>query len=237
MLNALFKAFEQLLDPKLWRVLGLSFVTSLIILGAMIYGVWGLIDSTNIFPDVMHELLFDWFGKGLSLFVAWLLFPAVAGIVTSLWLEPIIKLVEAEHYPNNPKPRDQTIREIVWETVKLTLVIVGLNIVVMPLYIPLWFVGLGIVLYYALNGYLIGREYFDMVAMRRLEPKAMQALRYKYRKKISLAGIVIAFGFTVPFLNLLMPVVGAAFMVHVFEDVYHEDKTLAPDKQPTMIAS
>ena len=73
--------------------------------------------------------------------------------------------------------------------------------------------------FYALNGYLLGREYFEFAAVRRLEPATGRALRRRYKIRIFLCGIAIAMLMTVPFVNWLMPVVAAAYMMHVFEGV------------------
>ena len=72
-------------------------------------------------------------------------------------------------------------------------------------------------LYLALNGYLLGREYFELVAGRRLPWSTVRALRQRTRARLWLAGAVIALLLTVPVLNLVAPVVAVAFMVHLFE--------------------
>ena len=71
---------------------------------------------------------------------------------------------------------------------------------------------------YALNGYLVGREYFELAAMRRLDPQDGQALRKQHKARVFICGIVIAILMTVPLVNWLMPIIATAFMVHVFED-------------------
>ena len=73
--------------------------------------------------------------------------------------------------------------------------------------------------FYALNGYLLGREYFEFAAVRRLDPKNGRTLRRRYRIRVFVCGIAIAVLMTIPFVNWLMPVVAAAYMVHVFEGV------------------
>ena len=69
------------------------------------------------------------------------------------------------------------------------------------------------------NGYLIGREYFEFVAVRRLEPPAARALRIRYKKRIWGYGIVVSILMIIPLINWLMPVIAAAYMVHNFEHV------------------
>ena len=78
---------------------------------------------------------------------------------------------------------------------------------------------LGVITFYLVNGYLLGREYFELVALRRLDPATATALRRRYRWRVLIAGIVIAVLVSIPFVNLLAPVLGTAFMVHVFQGI------------------
>ena len=72
-------------------------------------------------------------------------------------------------------------------------------------------------LFYLLNGYLFGREYFELVAVRRLDREEMKRLWLSRKRQFMLAGVVITFLFSVPIVNLIAPVVGTAFMVHLFQ--------------------
>jgi len=73
--------------------------------------------------------------------------------------------------------------------------------------------------FYSVNGYLLGREYFELVAQRRMEPAAATILRRRYRWRVLAAGVLIAILVSVPIVNLLVPVLGTAFMVHVVQDL------------------
>jgi uncharacterized protein involved in cysteine biosynthesis len=73
--------------------------------------------------------------------------------------------------------------------------------------------------FYGLNGYLLGREYFETVALRRLDPKRASELRRREKWRVFLAGVIITLLLTVPFLNLIAPVIATAFMLHLFESV------------------
>ncbi len=76
---------------------------------------------------------------------------------------------------------------------------------------------LNLFVFYLLNGYLLGREYFELVAARRFDAAGVRRLRRKYRGRVMLAGVVIAFLLTVPIVNLVTPIVATGFMLHVFE--------------------
>jgi uncharacterized protein involved in cysteine biosynthesis len=87
-----------------------------------------------------------------------------------------------------------------------------LNLIALPLYlVP----GANIPVYLALNGYLLGREYFTLVAGQRLPLREMEQLRRGQRGRLWLAGALIALMLMIPGFNLLAPVVAIAFMVHL----------------------
>ncbi len=74
-----------------------------------------------------------------------------------------------------------------------------------------------LIVIYQLNGNLLGREYFELVAARRFDAAGVRRLRRKYRGRVMLAGVVIALLLTVPIVNLVTPIVATGFMLHVFE--------------------
>jgi uncharacterized protein involved in cysteine biosynthesis len=96
------------------------------------------------------------------------------------------------------------------------LVAIGLNILALPIYfIPI----LNFFVFYILNGYLLGREYFEAVALRRLSAGEVGELWRREKGRLIVAGVVITLMLTIPFLNLVAPVVATAFMLHLFESM------------------
>jgi uncharacterized protein involved in cysteine biosynthesis len=71
--------------------------------------------------------------------------------------------------------------------------------------------------FYGLNGYLLGREYFETIALRRLSAGEAKELWRKEKRRIFAAGVLITVMLTIPFLNLVAPVVATAFMLHLFQ--------------------
>jgi uncharacterized protein involved in cysteine biosynthesis len=93
-------------------------------------------------------------------------------------------------------------------------VVIICNIIVLPLYfIPV----INLFVYYLLNGYLISREYFQMVAIRHHEMEEVTRLRKTNASELYLMGIVIAFALTIPILNLIAPIIATAAMVHLYK--------------------
>ena len=90
----------------------------------------------------------------------------------------------------------------------------------LPLYILALFVaGLGAVLFYGINGWLTGRMYYEQVALRRLSPAEVKGWRQANSGVLWMTGIAIAFLGTIPILNLIVPVLGTAAMVHVAQSL------------------
>jgi len=102
----------------------------------------------------------------------------------------------------------------IFSSLRFLVVVVALNLLVLPAYlIP----GVNLVIFYVLNGYLLSREYFELVALRRMTPQSARTVRKAHSAKLFGAGVIVAFFSTIPLVNLLVPVVATAFMVHIFQ--------------------
>ena len=143
----------------------------------------------------------------------------VASIVICFFLEDVAAAVEKRRYPQDPPGKSVGL----WPTVTTGLAFLGalilVNLVALPLYL---LPGPNLVVYLCANGYLLGREYFELVALRHAPPGRVARLRKDNRFTVFLAGVIIALALLVPILNLLTPLFGTAFMVHIFR---HVDKT------------
>lgn len=155
--------------------------------------------------------------SGVLLFVglAFLVAP-VSAVVAGFFLDDIAGTVERTHYPSDPPGRPLPLITSIGETVKFTVAVVGVNLVaLLLLLVP----GVNLVAFFAGNGYLLGREYFQMAAFR-LMPKAdAEALRRQNKFRVFLAGVVVAGFLAVPGLNLLTPLFATALMVHLVKAV------------------
>lgn len=223
-ISALFKAFGQFGDPRIRRVVWLSVGLALAILIALAVALWlavGWLAGLEGWLDVLAELAA---GAGAVL-LAWLLFPAAVGLTVGLFLEDVAEAVEARHYPGLPAVRAQSVREAIVTGMKFAGVAIALNLLALPLYLALMFAPpFNLILFYVLNGYLLGREYFEAVALRRLDERRTRHLRRAGAGKVFGAGVLIAFLMTVPFVNLVAPVVATAFMLHVFQGMRGEER-------------
>ncbi len=217
-----FRALGQLGDTRfrkvLWKGLGLT-------VGLLIAITWGMTTLVGfLVPDVMTlpfvgEISFvGGLAMGLAALVmiilsAVLMVP-VAGAFTGLFLDEVADAVEARHYPHLAPNAEQPLTEAIRESLGFFGVIVGVNLVALIL---LFFVGpLAPILFWAVNGYLLGREYFVMAAMRRMDRKEANALRSRNNIQIWIEGTFMAVPLSIPLVNLIVPILGAATFTHMF---------------------
>lgn len=219
MLAAFVKAIEQLGDPAIRRVLWISVGLSVLVFALVWTGVGYLLTQTTFFQIGWLDTAIDVLGGFATLAVSWLLFPAVVSTTTGFFLEGVADAVERRHYPNLPPVRSQPLEEAVASTVKFFGLMLLLNLILLLfLLIPPVFP----FVFYGVNGYLLGREYFELVAARRLDPVDARSLQRRHGRTLFIAGVLIAFLLTIPFVNLVAPVVGTAAMLHLFETIRHE---------------
>jgi CysZ protein len=233
---ALGRAFRQLSDPRfqrvLWRSLLISALTFVATWVAAWFGVrWGadaLIDwvqgpDGGFWTEVLTYAA-EATGLVAILVASFLLFPAVVATVMSFLLDEVAEAVEDRHYPGLPPARDQPWGEIAADGARFAGITIVLNVLLLPLYLVLLFVPpLNVFVFYGINGYLLSREYFEQVAVRRLDSGTARKVRKAHRGALLLAGMVIALLLTVPVVNILMPIVATGFMVHLFERYRRRD--------------
>jgi CysZ protein len=216
MIRAFELAVHQLGDPKLRAVIWQSLLLSLVLQIAIGVLAWWALEHFATFQWGWLNWAIRWLGGAAVTVLALLLFPASFGIVISVFMERIADIVEAEYYPELGKARGIPIWTGIWTGVVFLLAVVILNLVMLPLYLAALFVaGLGAVLFYAINGWLTARLYYEQVALRRHTPAEVKAWRKANAGVLWLTGIAIVFLGTIPILNLIVPVLGTAAMVHV----------------------
>jgi len=233
MLKSLSRAFSQSFDPAFRRVFNRSLLFSLVTFIVVWLASWFALDWAG---EWLVAWVRDWVGEGFWLSVMeWLvdiaavgaiaiasffLFPAVMVSIMAMLLDDIAQAVERRYYPDLPPARPQPLAEAIFGNLIFVAVTLILNLLVLPLYLVLiWIPPLNLLLFYLLNGYLLGREYFEMVAVRRLDLAAAKRLRREFRGRVILAGAVITFLLTIPLVNLVTPIIAAAFMLHIFENL------------------
>lgn len=220
MIRAFELAVRQLGDPRLRVIIWQSLLLSLVLQIAIGVLAWWLLQSFATFQWGWLNETIRWLGGGAVTVLALMLFPASFGIVISIFLEKIADIVESEHYPQLGKARGIPVWTGIQSGIVFLLTLVALNLVLLPFYlVALFIAGLGAVLFYGANGWLTGREYYEQVALRRLDPADVKARRKANIGVLWLTGIVLVFLGTVPILNLIVPVLGVAAMVHIAQSL------------------
>ena len=104
------------------------------------------------------------------------------------------------------------------------MVLILANILALVLY--LIFAPLAPFIFYLMNGFLLGREYFTLVAMRRIGRQNAKAARKRHMATIWTAGTLMAIPLSIPILNLLIPIFGAATFTHIYHGLAEKDPKL-----------
>lgn len=216
------RALGQIGDARFRRVNGLGLLLSLTLLGASYAALLGLIDLfapnsveiPGIGPVSGIDTLLSWGSAILMLGLSVFLMIPVAVAFAGLFLEDVAQAVEDRHYPGLPAVQRLPVAQTLIQTVNFLGLVVVVNAAGLIIY-P--FVGPAIPLvFWGLNGWLLGREYFGLVANRRMAPEGIKALRRSHRGKIWLAGTLMAAPLSIPLVNLIIPVLGVATFTHLF---------------------
>ncbi|MBF0392316.1 MAG: EI24 domain-containing protein [Alphaproteobacteria bacterium] len=214
MLSDLFTAIAQLADPRFRGVLWRALAGAVVVFAGLLAGWWWLLERSTLFESGWLEKMADVLGGLAALGLSLLLFPVVVTLVAGLLLDEIVQAVEDRHYPDLGPPPPTPWWQGLPTAARFVAITVVLNLLALPLYlVP----GANLIVFYALNGYLLGREYFEMVALRRLAPAQARALRLANGVSVWLAGILIAVLSTVPVVNLMVPIIATAFATHRFQ--------------------
>ena len=221
-LGAYLKALAQFGDPRFRGVLWRGLVLTLALLAAVYALVIGAI--VLVVPD---HLTLPWIGTLhgidtmlsigsllLMVLLSVFLMVPVASAFTGLFLDEVAAAVEARHYPGLPAARPLPWSEALGDGVAFLAVILAANLLGLVVYVVSG--PLAPVLFWAVNGYLLGREFFQMAALRRVGRKQADALRRQNAGQIWLAGALLAMPLSVPFVNILVPILGAAAFTHLF---------------------
>jgi uncharacterized protein involved in cysteine biosynthesis len=215
MFDSLSRTVAQLTDPRLRSILVIAALASLALIVALAVAVGaGLSALAQTGMPWLDELIV-WLGAIGTAVIALIFFPGSVQVVSSLFVDRVADAVEGRHYPGLPTAVPQSMANAVGDAMRLAVLSIGLNLLALPLYFLL--PGFNLMIFLSLNGYLLGREYAEMVALRRMDREAVRAFRRANRWPLFAGGVVIAALSAVPVVNLTTPVVATAFAVHEHE--------------------
>ncbi len=227
-LAAFRQALAQTGDPVFRRVIWLGLALALALLFAM-YALMLMVIQIFTPDSLTIPIAGEVRGLGTLLSFGSLIFMLVlsvflmvpvASAFTGLFLDDVADAVEARHYPHLALAPRASLWVTLTDSARYFALLVTLNL--LGILVFAFSGGLGIVGLWLLNGFLLAREYFTMIALRRLPPTEAHEMRRRYRLRIWAAGVLMAIPLSVPLLNLFVPVLGAATFTHL----YHRLKAL-----------
>jgi CysZ protein len=227
MLDAAVKALSQILSPPmrsiLWRSIGLA-LALIVVLAIGLQRLLGWFATSGegwaeamLGPGFHTPLnILSWIlsiAAGLGVvFGAVFLMPAITSLVASVFVDEVADHVEREHYPAERPGTALPFGTAMTEGIKTAL----LTILVYLIALPFVFVaGAGFIAFFIATAWLLGREYFELAAMRFRPPAEAKAMRKHHAGLVFTAGLVIAAFVSIPVVNLATPLFGMAFMVHM----------------------
>jgi len=233
-LDAAGRAAGQLLSPAFravfFKTLGLTLLALVALWFALAQGFeWLALPVLEGFVPAMPDWA-GWLGliaaivAGLALALGLALLVApVSALIAGLFLDDVAEVVERTDYPADPSGRAVPPVQALWLSLKFfAIVILGNLLALLLLLIP----GVNLVAFFVVNGYLLGREFFEFAAMRFRDEAEAKALRRRHAGTVFLAGLVIAGFLAIPLVNLLTPLFAAAMMVHLHKALSLRDVRL-----------
>jgi CysZ protein len=227
MLDAAVKALSQILSPPmrsiLWRSIGLALVLIVVVaIGLQRLLSW-LATSGEVWAEALLGPSFQTTLNVLAwivsiaaslgiVFGAVMLMPAITSLVASLFVDDVADHVEREHYPAERPGAALPLPLAISEGLKTALLTILVYLVVLPFVL---FAGAGFIIFFIAMAWLLGREYFELAAMRFRSPQDAKAMRKDNAATVFMAGLFIAAFVSIPVVNLATPLFGMAFMVHM----------------------
>ena len=196
-------------------------VILVVVLAALVFG---LLNVETPFLDQLPwpiswlvETSLEVLAIAFFIFLGSILFPLVLSLVIAFFLDEIVTVVRESNYNNKFLETTGNSQAIIY-AVKFGVLTSLINLVCLPIYlILLFFPIMSLVFFYLVNGLLLGREYYGLATIGYVASKERRAIFKENRLQVYLAGLFIAFMMTIPFVNLIAPVLGSVMMVHLLE--------------------
>lgn len=230
-------ALGEILDPAMRRVFWKSIGLTIAGLVAVWFAIRALFETVAI-PFVSEWItgfglpaLPEWTGVlglvaaiiagiGLAAGLAFLVAP-VSAAIAGIFLDDVADHVERQDYPDDPPGKPMPLGPSIWLSVRFFGVVLLGNLVALAL---LLVPGVNLIAFFVVNGYLLGREYFQFAAMRFHDEASANRLRSLHSGTVFAAGLMIAAFLAVPLVNLLTPLFGAALMVHLHKAIARRER-------------
>jgi len=209
--QALGQMFDRSFRGVLWLGIGATFALFVAVMFVLQFLAQYLPDFGYAWVQTFTQIL----TAALTLIVFVYLGAPIAQLFASIFLDRVADAVEAKYYPRAAQQPPTPFRDIVIAGLTFTAVSIALNLLALPLQFTLPFIALPVVL--IVNGYLTGRTYFELAALRHMTPAQARTLRREHRFRLFLGGVFISVLAMIPFVNFVVPVFAAAMMTHEYQ--------------------
>lgn len=222
MFASLRKAANLLFDRSLTGVFWASVLLTVVLYVALFAAVEVGVYHLPLLGAPWVNRLVDFLAPVLLILLPFFLGAPVAALFASLFLERVARKIEARYYPADPMASGAPFGVVLVAGLRLTFLVVLADAVLLP--VDATVPGISEVATVLVNGWLLGREYFELVALRHMSRGAVDALRRRHPGGVFAAGVILAILTLIPLANLVAPLFGVAFMVHVFKRYAHEER-------------
>jgi CysZ protein len=221
--TALSDILSRPLRAILWRAIGLALVLVAVLAFALQRLLSWFAGSGEVWLEVVlgpgfHTPLaiLGWIvsvAAGLGVVVgAVFLMPAITALVASVFIDDVAEIVERARYPHQPPGKALPVGIALREGMKTAALTLLVYLIALPFVL---FAGAGFIAFFVATAWLLGREYFELAAMRFRVPAEAKAMRKQHALTVFIAGLIIATFVSIPIVNLATPLFGMAFMVHL----------------------
>jgi CysZ protein len=246
MLDAAVKALTQILSPPMRSILWRSIGVALVLVTVLAIGLQRLLSWFADYGEVWAEGLLgpnfhatlhvlSWIvsiAAGLGVVLGGIfLMPAITSLVASLFVDEVADHVEREYYPAEQPGVALPFNLAMLEGIKTALWTILVYLIALPF---VFFAGAGFLVFFLATAWLLGREYFELAAMRFRPPEEAKAMRRDNAATIFTAGLIIAAFVSIPIVNLATPLFGMAFMVHMHKRLSGPRRELLEPSQREM---
>ena len=227
MIDAAVKAISQILSPPMRSILWRSIGVALVLITVLAVGLQRLLSWFATYGEGWAEtMLGPGFHTPLNV-LAWVvsiaaglgvvlggifLMPAITSLVASFFVDDVADLVEREHYPAERPGIALPMGLAISEGVRTALLTILVYLIALPFVIA---AGAGFLIFFIATAWLLGKQYFELAAMRFRPPVEARLMRKDNAATIFAAGLIIAAFVSIPIVNLATPLFGMAFMVHM----------------------
>jgi CysZ protein len=217
--NIFIFSFKALLHKSILKLSIISLLFSLIILTSILFSFWNAVPSLpwvkvifwGVFDNLLNSL---WFFVMSSLFI--FLYPSLSTIVTGFFLETISDKTN-NLLGNNYESKNSFLGGVIAgvRILGLSTIIFFIIIILKWFFISNFFI---IIIFQLLAaGYIIGKEYYEIVALKIFSYDKVSLFRKKHFGLLTVFGIFCSLLFMIPILNLIAPNLSIIIMTNLID--------------------